>query len=61
MLCLVVSLALKPHDAALIWLFFLLAGGTYRKRALQTLALFLVFAVPTVLWVTWLSPHWCRR
>jgi len=22
---------LQPHDAALIWLFFLLAGGTYRK------------------------------
>ena len=61
MLCLVVSLALKPHDAALIWLFFLLAGGTYRKRALQTLALFLVFAVPTVLWVTWLSPHWVQE
>jgi hypothetical protein len=47
MLCLVVSL--------------LLAGGTYRKRALQTLALFLVFAVPTVLWVTWLSPHWVQE
>ncbi len=61
MLCLVVSLAFKPHDAALIWLFFLLAGVTYRKRALQTLALFLVFAVPTVLWVTWLSPHWVQE
>jgi hypothetical protein len=61
MLCLVISLAFKPHDAALIWLFFLLAGGTYRKRALQTLALFLVFAVPTVLWVTHLSPHWVQE
>jgi hypothetical protein len=61
MLCLVISLAFKPHDAALIWLFFLLAGGTYRKRALQTLALFLVFALPTVLWVTHLSPHWVQE
>ena len=61
MFCLVVSLAFKPHDAALLWLFFLLAGGTYRKRALQTLALFLVFAIPTVLWVTHLSPHWVQE
>src|ERR1019366_4930389 len=36
-LCLAVSLAIKPHDAGLVWLYFLLAGGTYRKRALQTL------------------------
>ena len=37
-LCLAVSLALKPHDMGLVWLYFLLAGGVYRKRALQTLA-----------------------
>jgi len=32
-----VSVAIKPHDAGLVWLYFLLAGGVYRKRALQTL------------------------
>ena len=36
-LCFAVSLMIKPHDAALVWLYFFLAGGTYRKRALQTL------------------------
>ena len=60
-LCLAVSLALKPHDAGLIWLFFLLAGGTYRKRALQTLVLTIAFALPMVAWVTYLSPHWMQE
>ena len=36
---LALSLELKPHDTGLVWLYFLLAGGAYRKRALQTLAL----------------------
>ena len=30
-LCLAVCLMIKPHDAALVWLYFLLAGGTYRS------------------------------
>ena len=29
---------MKPHDAGPIWLYFLLAGGVQRKRALQTLS-----------------------
>jgi len=57
-LCLAVSLAIKPHDAGLIWLFFLLAGGTYRKRALQTLLVTAVLCVPAFLWVTHIAPHW---
>ena len=36
-MCLAISLMLKPHDAGLVWLYFLLAGGIYRKRALQAL------------------------
>ena len=60
-LCLATGLIVKPHDAGLIWLFFLLAGGAYRKRALQTLALVIAFAVPTVVWVTHLSPHWTQE
>ena len=35
-LCLATSLVIKPHDAGLVWLYFLLAGGVYRKRAIQT-------------------------
>jgi len=57
-LCLAISLALKPNDAGLVWLFFLLAGGTLRKRALQTAAVVVMLSVPVVLWVTHAAPHW---
>jgi len=56
--CLAVSLALKPQDPGLIWLYFLLAGGVYRKRALLTLGVTAVIALPTLLWVWRVSPHW---
>jgi hypothetical protein len=56
--CLSVALMLKPHDAGLIWLFFLLAGGTYRKRAWQTLAVALALSAPLVMWTTIVAPHW---
>ncbi len=58
---LTLGLALKPHDVGLVWLFFLLAGGVYRRRALQTLALFAVLIVPTVAWVTHISPDWLQQ
>jgi hypothetical protein len=57
-LCLAVSLLVKPHAVGFIWLYFLLSGGVYRKRAIQTLALVVLLGLPTVLWVTHLSPHW---
>jgi hypothetical protein len=56
--CLAVSLALKPHDAGLVWLYFLLAGGVYRKRAIQTVALTVALGLVAVAWVTWAAPHW---
>jgi Glycosyltransferase family 87 len=56
--CLAFGLALKPQDAFFVWLFFLLSGGTYRKRALQTVALAAVVSLPPLLWVMHLSPHW---
>ncbi|MGB7264744.1 MAG: glycosyltransferase family 87 protein [Terracidiphilus sp.] len=56
--CLAVALAIKPHDAGPIWLYFLLAGGVHRKRALQTAALTLAIVVPAVLWVSHAAPHW---
>jgi hypothetical protein len=59
--CLVVSLAFKPHDAGLIWLYFFLAGGAYRKRALQTLLIVAVLAVPALLWTSHISPHWADQ
>jgi hypothetical protein len=57
-LCLALSLAVKPHLAGMIWLYFLLTEGTYRKRALQTLALTFVLGLPAILWVSHVAPHW---
>jgi hypothetical protein len=59
--CLAASLSLKPHDAGLIWLYFLLAGGSYRRYALQTLAVTAAVNVPAFLWVAHLSPHWIQE
>ena len=56
--CMAVSLAMKPHDAGMIWLFFLLAGGVGRKRALQTLGATALLAIPAALWITHVVPHW---
>ena len=59
--CMAVSLAIKPHDSGWIWLFLLLSGGVYRKRALQTLALTVALGLPVVLWVSQVSPHWMQE
>jgi hypothetical protein len=56
--CMALSLAIKPHDTGLVWLFFLLAGGIYRKRALQTAALTAALFVPAVLWISVAVPQW---
>lgn len=56
--CLAAGLGLKVHDAALVWLFFLLAGGLYRKRALLSLGAALILGIPGVLWVSCIAPHW---
>jgi hypothetical protein len=60
-LCLAGSLMLKPHDSVLVWLFFLLAGSVYRKRALQVLGLIAVSAAPIVLYLFRLSSSWMRE
>ncbi len=52
------SLALKPHDAGFVWLYFLLAGGVLRKRALQTLAVTCAIGVAAAVWIAPISPHW---
>ncbi len=57
-LCLAGGLMVKPHDVGLVWLYFLLAGRLYRKRALQSLVVSLVLGLPAVLWVTHLAPSW---
>ena len=56
--CLAASLAMKPQIAGLVWLYFLLAGGLFRKRALQALLLTCVLCLPFVLWVWDVAPNW---
>jgi hypothetical protein len=58
---LALSLALKPHDSGFVWLFFLLAGGKFRKRALQTLVVLAGLSLPAFLWVMRVSPHWIEE
>jgi hypothetical protein len=60
-LCFALSLALKPHDSGLVWLFFLLAGRICRKRALQTLLVLAVLCLPSMLWITHVAPHWIQE
>jgi hypothetical protein len=57
-LMLALSLVIKPHDSGFVWLYFLLAGGTHRKRALQTLAVAAVVSVCAAIWIAPSSPHW---
>jgi hypothetical protein len=59
-LCMALSLAIKPHDSGLIWLFFLLAGGVCRKRALQALVGTVALVLPGILWVSLVAPHWIQ-
>ena len=58
---LAVSLVTKPQDAGLVWLFFLIGGASYRKRALQTLVVTLALSLPAVLWVSHVAPHWMQE
>jgi hypothetical protein len=57
-LCMALSLAIKPNITGLIWLYFLLAGGAFRKRALQTLLVTAVVSAPFILWVWVVGPRW---
>jgi hypothetical protein len=59
-LCLALSLAIKPHDAGLVWLYFLLAGAPFRKRALQALLITAVLGLSAFLWVSQVAPHWMQ-
>jgi len=57
-IALAVSLALKPHDSGLVWLWLLVSGGLLRKRALQTAVVVIAIALPSVLVVSHSSPNW---
>lgn len=58
---LALSLMIKPHDGAFVWLYFLLAGGEFRKRALQSLAFALLLSAPFLVWTTEVAPSWAQE
>jgi len=60
-ICLAISLVLKPQDAGLVWLYFLLAGGVHRKYAVRTLLAALVIGLPGLLWVSHVAPDWMQH
>jgi hypothetical protein len=59
--CFALGLALKPQEIGLIWLFFLLAGGTFRRRAWQISGVASILVVLSILWVSHVSPHWIQE
>ncbi|MGP8251573.1 MAG: glycosyltransferase family 87 protein [Terracidiphilus sp.] len=52
------SILIKPQDAGFIWLFFLLAGGMYRRFAVRSLLVSGLIGVPTALVMWRLYPNW---
>lgn len=58
---LALSLTLKPHDCGFVLLYFLLAGGVLRKRALQVFAVVGLMGICAAIWVTPSSPHWFQE
>lgn len=55
-----IALSIKPHDVGFVWLTFLMVGGEFRKRALQSLAFAAAVALLGVIWVTFVVPHWIQ-
>ncbi len=55
------SLAIKPHDSAAVWFYLLIAGGAYRKRALQSLVVVCGLGVLALVWIYQVSPHWIQE
>lgn len=60
-LCLAISLALKPHDSGFVWLYFVLAGAVSRKRAWRSLFTLAAGSVPVLLWLTSVAPQWIQE
>jgi hypothetical protein len=56
--CLTLGLLVKPQDAGLVWLYFLLAGGAHRKRALWALGLVIAVSASAALWISRAAPDW---
>jgi hypothetical protein len=55
---LAIALTMKPQDAGLPWLYFVLAGGAQRRRALASLALVVCIGIPAAIWISHVAPDW---
>ena len=60
-LCIAASLAIKPHDGGLVWLYLLVLGGVFRKRALQSLAVAAALGIAGIAWISKISPNWIHE
>lgn len=60
-ICMALSLAVKPQDAGLVWLYFLLASPIFRKHAWRALGVLLACSVAMVAWVSVVAPHWFQE
>lgn len=59
--CLAVSLILKPHNAACIWILFMLFSAASRRQASRTLLLVAIVSVPAAAWAFHISPGWVHE
>lgn len=59
-ICLALSLVVKPHDAGLVWLYFILAGGANRKRALASAVITAAIVLASVVWIWHVAPTWMQ-
>jgi hypothetical protein len=59
-LCLGLGIAVKPHDAGFIWLYFLLAGGAHRKRAFRSLIIAAAIGIAGLFWLSHVAPNWMQ-
>jgi hypothetical protein len=60
-ICLAVTLILKPHNAAFIWVYFLLSSPGLRRQAIRTLWVVGLICIPTVAWASYISPQWLHE
>ena len=59
--CLAVSLILKPHNAAFIWILFALFSSGSRRQATRTLLLVAFVSIPATAWAFHISPRWIQE
>ena len=59
--CLAISLAIKPHDGGLVWLYVLILGGFFRRQALRSLVLCAALSAGAIAWVSQISPNWFQE